>query len=97
MTAAMCSGYKAIAATGTDLAISAVSTKVVFLNVIAPLSNKYPIRVGAENVTDDKTADTAGYVLVPGKKLPLGECKPSHVWINGKAGDAIFFVAGIGA
>lgn len=93
MASAAFSGYTVIATTGTEVQLRATGNTCSGGNIIAPLSNDFPIRVGPTGVTDDKTTTTAGYELLPGKELPLTGGFEADIWyINGKAGDEVTFV-----
>ena len=93
MAAALFSGYATIATTGTAVQLRSTANTVKWFRIIAP-RNSYAIRVGPSTVTNDKTAATAGYLLLPGKEVQLGNCETNTVYINGTAGDEVFFVAG---
>ena len=60
---------------------------------MAPLGNEFALRVGPTGVTDDNVAATAGYLLVPGKELPItGATETNVFYINGHAGDRVYFI-----
>lgn len=93
MAAALFSGYAVIATTGTAVQLRSTANTVKWFNIVAP-TNSYDIRVGPSTVTTAKVAATAGYLLRPGETLRLGACETNTVYINGTAGDEVFFVAG---
>lgn len=93
MASAAFSGYAVIATTGTAVQLRSTANTCSGGNILAADSNKYPVVVGPSTVTDDKTTTTAGYILAPGKNLPLTGGFESNIWyINGKATDSVTFV-----
>lgn len=90
---AIYNGMATIATTGTAVELGSQGS-VDWLNIIAPLGNIYPLKVGASTVTDSDTATTDGYLLNPGKELKLGGSRPSATFINGKKGDKVYWVGG---
>jgi len=93
MAAAAFSGTAVIATTGTEVQLRSTANTVKGGNIMAPLGNNFPIRVGPTGVSDDNTAATAGYLLVPGKDVPIiGPVETNIFYINGKAGDRVYFM-----
>lgn len=91
-TSAVFSGTAVIATTGTAVQLRATGNSVNGGNIVTPLSNKSFIRVGPSGVTDDNAATTAGYWLAPDRLLPINGSTETDVWyINGKAGDRVYF------
>lgn len=99
MATTMHQGRKAIATTGTAVALASAQ-EVTWLVCFAPFMNKGPIFVGSSTVTGagSTTATTDGYVLMPGANTPpgIGPCDLAEVYIEGKAGDCVYWVAGSG-
>lgn len=93
MAAAAFSGTAVIAAADTEVQLRSTANTVKGGNIMAPLGNEFPIRVGPTGVTDDNTAATAGYLLVPGKDIPIiGPVETNIFYIRGKVGDRVYFI-----
>ena len=93
MAAAVFSGTAVIAVAGTAVQLRATANSIKGGVIVAPLSNKSYIRVGSSGVTDDNTAGTAGYILPPGKDVPIsGPTETNVFYINGKLGDRVYFM-----
>lgn len=94
MGAAIYNGTAVIETTGNRVQLRSTSNQVSWFNVVASPINLHYLKVGSNGVTDSDTAATDGYSLGPGKSVRLGACKTDQVYINGKAGDRVYFVAG---
>ena len=84
-------GRKEIAVTGTAVAIGAAK-EVNWLILVAELHNKRPLAVGSSTVTISETV-TDGPRIEPSKSRKLDACDIGDVYINGFAGDSIFYIA----
>jgi len=94
MAAALFSGTAVIATTGTAVQLRSTANTVTWFTVVASPINLRYLKVGPSTVTDADTAATDGYMLGPGKSVRLGACETDDVYINGTAGDRVYFVAG---
>jgi len=91
-------GRKAIAVAGTAIALASAQ-EVQWLICIAPLVNKGFVFVGSSTVTGAGTTvgATDGYILAPGTSTPkMGPCDLAEVYIEGKAADCVYWMAGSG-
>lgn len=93
ITGLLKSGNKAIATTGTAVALSTAKQLVNGVLISAPAGNSGIIYVGDSNVTNTAGASGNGYGLPAGKDLPLPMVDLSQVYINGTAGDYVTWVA----
>jgi hypothetical protein len=87
-------GRKAISTTDTAVALASAQ-EVNWLIVWAPASNKQILKIGSSTVTDTGAA-TDGVGIVPGAiPLPVpGAADLGDIYINGTAGDEIYYFAG---
>lgn len=98
MATATHQGRKAIATTGTAIALASAQ-EVQWLICVAPLVNKGFIFVGSSTVTGAGSivGATDGYILAPGTSTPkMGPCDLAEVYIEGKAADCVYWMAGSG-
>lgn len=89
-------GRKAIPTPAEDVALADSKQEVNWLVISTPFMNKKAIKVGAEEVTDTEgTGD--GLAIFPDTHAPpFGACDLAEVFINGKAGDVVYWIAGSG-
>jgi len=93
MAAAAFSGTAVIATTGIAVQLRSTANTVKGGNIVAPLGNEWPIQIGPSTVTNDMTAATAGYLLVPGQSVPIiGPVETNIFYINGRAKDRVYFM-----
>lgn len=71
------------------------SQEVNWVCISAPFMNKGVIFIGNSSVSGygSTTADTDGYMLMPGKEVRLGGCDLADVYIDGKGSDCVYYVA----
>lgn len=91
-TAQVFCGTAVIGTTGTAVQLRSTGNTIKGGNIVAHVSNLSYIRVGHSTVSNDNTADTAGYLLAPGKNYPIAGPTETDIWyINGRAGDRVYF------
>lgn len=83
-------GAKAVAVTGTAVALGsgALSNGVI---IKAKSSNAGSVVVGPSGVTNAVTSSANGYELAPGEAISVAAANLSQVYINGAAGDFVFY------
>jgi len=91
---AIYSGTGVIETDDTEVQLRASQSTVSWFNITAPRTNLHYIVVGPTGLTDDTTTATAGYPLAPGASVRLGEIKTNYFYINGKAGDRVYWICG---
>jgi len=98
MATVLVNEWQKVAATGTAIAL-ATANDVDWLVMKAPRTNETIIYVGASTVTRGTTkggASTDGLPLAPGDDVTFGGCDLADVFINGTAGDGVYYVASSG-
>lgn len=83
-------GRVAIVTTGTAVALGSAQ-EVNWLVVKAEEHNSRPLVVGSSTVTRSE-ATTDGPRLEAGKTMKLDGCDLADVYVNGVAGDSVFYV-----
>lgn len=83
-------GQKKIATTGTAVALG---SGVLFNGIIvtAKTTNTAPVFVGASGVTTTDDGTGNGYRLEPGQSISFSVADISALFINGTAGDSVYF------
>jgi len=87
-----------IAVTGTAVKFNSAAKEVDWVVVSAPLMNKGAIFLGDANVTGagSTVGTTDGYMLMPGKEVRLGSLDLAEIYLEGKAGDCVYWIASDG-
>jgi len=86
--------YQKITTTGTAVAL-ATANDVDWVAIKAPRGNEFVVHIGSSTVTATG-ATTDGYPLVPGDSVRFGGCDLADIYINGHAGDGVYYVASSG-
>jgi len=98
MATVLVNEYQKIAVTGTAVAL-ATSNDVDWVVMKAAGGNNNVIYVGTSTVTRATAtggASTDGLPLAPGEETMFGGCDLADVYINGTAGDGVYYVASSG-
>lgn len=84
-----------IVTAGTREKFRSAAKEVDWVVVSAPLMNKGAIFLGDSNVTGagSTVATTDGYMLMPGKEVKLGSLDLGEIYLEGKAGDCVYWIA----
>ena len=86
------SGRKAVAVTGTAIALSATSISCFTVLVSASPNNSAIIYVG-DSAVDDTAGSENGTPLQPNEKVSIDIDDVSKLYINGTAGDVLMYNA----
>lgn len=89
-------GQKAIAVTGTAVALAASATPLPTASVLvyALTGNAAAITVGGSGVTNTVDGSGNGYILEAGQSIVIMADDLADVYVNGTAGDIVAFSAG---